>query len=215
MTAAQFPACLALTIGYERGYSNHPRDPGGSTLDGITQAVYDDDRDQRNLPMQDVRQSTAAEREAIYRRRYWDKAGCNDLPTGVDYAVFDFAVNSGVARAVKTLQMTVAVPADGVMGPATLAAVSRYCAMHGAGELTDELCQQRMRFLQSLRTYATFGNGWKRRVMGERDGAQPGDTGVIDRAFDMTRNAPVTAPKMVQVVPKTYLARATSCAGSP
>ena len=208
MTASNFTACLALTLVYEGGFVNHPKDPGGATMCGITQRVYDEDRDARRLPRQPVRLSTEAERAAIYRSRYWAPAGGDALPAGVDYAVFDFAANSGVARAVKTLQAIVGATADGELGPRTLADVRVYCAGYGATALIDAICLQRDRFLRSLPRYITFGTGWTRRVMGAHPGAQPGDTGVIDRAWAMAQQRAVQAPSAPVATPKTYLAQA-------
>lgn len=205
---SNFDASLSLTLGYEGGWSDNPADPGGATMCGITQAVYDDDRDHRRLPRQSVRYSTPAERAAIYRRRYWGTAGCDALPAGVDYALFDFAVNSGVGRAVRTLQRLVSVRADGAMGPQTVAAILRHCTDYGATATTDALCRERMQFLRSLPTFRTFGEGWSHRVVGYHEGVQSGDTGVIDRAYDMARLHPWKTPTLQRATPKTYLARA-------
>jgi lysozyme family protein len=210
MSTGAFEISYPLTLVYERGYSNHPLDPGKATMDGVTQAVYDEDRLMRGLPRRSVRESTEAERRSIYRRRYWVLAQCDELPSGVDYAVFDFAVNSGVARAVKTLQMIVGAAADGQCGPRTLARVQRHAATYGVTAITDELCQERLRFLQGLPTFGTFGEGWTRRVMGRWQGTQRGDTGVIDRAFDMAQGRVPTAPAAPMPTPKTYAARAAA-----
>lgn len=203
-----FAASLALTLVYEGGWSDHPRDPGGATMCGITQRVYDEDRDARRLPRQSVRTSTEAERSAIYRRRYWDACRCDDLPAGVDYAVFDCAVNSGVARSVKMLQRIVGSAADGAMGAATLARVQAYCASYQATALTDALCVAREAFLRALPTFATFGRGWMARVAGDHAGHQVNDTGVIDRAYVMASAGVATAPSAPALTPKTYLAQA-------
>ena len=206
MSAANFTASLALTLLYEGGWSNHPRDPGGATMCGITQRVYDEDREARRLPRQSVRLSTEAERAAIYRHRYWDTTRGDELPAGVDYAVFDFAVNSGVGRAVRTLQRIVGVDEDGMAGRYTLAAVARYDAQYQTTALTDALCHARLQFLRGLATFDTFGKGWTRRVMGTQDGAQDDDTGVIDRSYVMAMGGHASAPRAPVVTPKTYLA---------
>lgn len=208
MSAGNFGASLALTLVYEGSYSNQPKDPGGATMCGVTQRVYDEDRDARRLPRQPVRLSTQAERAAIYHARYWNLARCDDLSPGVDYALFDFAVNSGVGRAVSTLQQVTGAVPDGAMGPATLAAVQRYANQYGATALIDSLCTARDRFLRSLPTYITFGAGWTRRVMGSVPGHQANDTGVIDRAWSMAAARPVVAPAAPITTVKTYLAAA-------
>jgi len=96
----------------------------------------------------------------LYRKKYWDAVSGDKLPDGVDYAVFDLAINSGTGRAAKILQKAVGAVQDGVIGSATLAAVNT----HNPRELATLICEARLAFLQSLPTYDTFGKGWSRRV---------------------------------------------------
>jgi lysozyme family protein len=103
---------------------------------------------------------TIAERDAIYRKKYWTGSRCDDLPAGVDYCVFDGSANSGVAQSAKWLQRALGVTVDGHIGDHTLLAVKD--ADHAA--LVRSICDQRMKFLRSLRTFPTFGKGWTRRV---------------------------------------------------
>jgi lysozyme family protein len=165
---ANFDKALAAVLVHEGGYVNHPRDPGGATNRGVTQAVYDDWRVAHGLPEQGVRDITQAEVMAIYKHRYWDKVRGDDLPSGVDYCVFDFAVNSGIGRASRYLQETVGVAADGKIGPTTLAAVKA----KPADELIDSICDARMSFLKRLTIFDTFGKGWSCRVSEVRDKAR-------------------------------------------
>lgn len=126
---------------------------------GVTKRVWEewvghpvDEAAMRALGPQDV--------APLYKKNYWDKIRGDDLPSGVDYACFDLAVNSGVGRAAKFLQQAVGVSADGVIGPATLDAVEKA----NPRDLATEICDLRLNFLQSLPTFATFGKGWSRRV---------------------------------------------------
>jgi lysozyme family protein len=210
MTASNFDKCLALTLVYEGGWTNNPKDPGGATMRGITQAVYEEDRDHRNLPRRSVRLITDAELQAIYRWRYWDLVKGDSLPDGVDYVMFDFAVNSGVSRAVKSLQRILGVTADGAMGSGTLTAALEYCTTYGGSALTDAVCVARSDFLKSLPTFATFGKGWMARVMGALEGSQAGDTGVIDRASAMASGGDARPPVSTSPTTKTYLAEVAS-----
>jgi lysozyme family protein len=107
---------------------------------------------------------TQEQAKAIYKARYWDAIRGDELPSGVDYAVFDFGVNSGVSRAVKYLQRIVGVYVDGVIGNATISAVAKA----DASAVAATLCDQRLAFLKSLPTWAAFGNGWGRRVASVR-----------------------------------------------
>jgi lysozyme family protein len=96
----------------------------------------------------------------IYRAQYWGAIKGDDLPAGVDLAVFDYAVNSGPARAIKALQKAVHVPADGSLGMITINAAK----MADPSDVAKAICAERSAFLHSLRTFPTFGKGWMRRV---------------------------------------------------
>jgi lysozyme family protein len=127
----------------------------------------------------DVRAMRVAEAKAIYRQHYWNAMRCDELPAGLDYAVFDFGVNSGIARAVKFVQRLLGVAADGRMTDAVLAAVSK----HDAADLVARLCDQRLAFLKGLKTWPVFGAGWGRRVAEVRAAA-----------LTMARAAPISNP---------------------
>jgi len=151
-----YPQALKQVLKYEGGFSNHPNDPGGATMKGITQAVYDAWQRKNGLPTQSVRNISDAAVAAIYRQEYWDRIRGDDLPDGVDFAVFDFAVNSGVSRAAKYLQAVVGVTQDGQIGPQTIQATKTYVAM--------AVTNKRLAFMQSLSIWSTFGKGWSARI---------------------------------------------------
>lgn len=160
VTGDRFAHWLPHILKHEGGYVNHPKDPGGATNKGIIQSTYDSWRDRQGKPRQSVRNITDAEVAAIYRRDYWDAIKGDDLPAGVDYCVFDFAVNSGINRAARYLQGAVGVEQDGKIGPATIAAVKD----KDPTRIINEICNSRMAFLRGLSTFPTFGKGWTRRV---------------------------------------------------
>ena len=153
-----FERCLELVLEHEGGFVNHPKDPGGATNFGVTQKVYDAYRKTRARPYQSVKFITADETKAIYKFQYWDRIQGDMLPRGLDYAVFDFAVNSGVGRASKYLQACVGAKQDGVIGAMTIAAIGK------SANVINALCDRRMSFLRNLGTFLTFGKGWTRRV---------------------------------------------------
>jgi lysozyme family protein len=156
-----FETALKHVLIDEGGYVNHPKDPGGETNYGITKRTaraHGYTGSMRSIPMSVVR--------TIYRKSYWDRVNGDALPAGVDYAVFDFAVNSGPGRAIPFLQRAVGVPSDGQIGPVTLDAVTR----KGSEAVIKRLCQSRLAWLKKLKTWRTFGRGWERRVVAvERD----------------------------------------------
>ena len=181
-------------LAYEGGFVNHPKDPGGATNQGITQRTYDAYRRRIGHATQSVRLIDNVERDTIYRVQYWDAIRGDDLPSGVDAAVYDFAVNSGPSRAAKYLQRIAGVKQDGVIGLQTLDAVARM----DSTQVIGRLCVDRMAFLRGLPTWGTFGTGWTRRVMGEIDGAQDSDTGIIDRATRLARGSPLIPKPVVK-----------------
>lgn len=143
----------------EGGFSDHPDDPGGMTNLGVTKAVWESwmgrpvtEQEMRNLKPSDV--------ASLYRTRYWDAVRADDLPSGVDYAVFDAAVNSGVRRASRWLQQAARVTDDGQIGPQTIRAVKALPPQQVIARFTDT----RRAFLESLPTWGVFGRGWSRRV---------------------------------------------------
>lgn len=154
-----FDASFKMVLSHEGGYVNDPRDPGGATNLGVTKATWESYVD-HDVTEAEMRALTPAKVAPLYKARYWDAVRGDDLPAGVDFAMFDFAVNSGPVRAIRTLQSSLAVPTDGMIGPRTLKAVS----MIEPGVVIDNLCRERVQFLARLSTYKTFGRGWIRRV---------------------------------------------------
>ena len=163
-----FETCFALILAHEGGYVDHPRDPGGRTNLGVTQHVWEEWLG-RPVSEKEMRALTPMMVKPLYKRKYWDACRADDLVAGVDYAVFDVAVNSGPGRAIKFLQSCVDVTVDGGFGPATLAAVKK--AEENPKRLIELYCAKRLEFLQSLRTFETFGKGWSRRVQEVKDKA--------------------------------------------
>ena len=156
---SNYAEALQAVLVHEGGFVNNPKDPGGMTNLGCTKAVWEeyvghpvDEKAMRALTPSDV--------APLYKRKYWDKVFGDDLPAGVDYVVFDAAINSGAGRAAKWLQACVGVEPDGGIGPKTLAAVQAF----DAKQLVEDYSKLRLSFLMDLPTWDTFGKGWGRRV---------------------------------------------------
>ena len=162
---ANFDAWLEAVLKHEGGYVNHPDDPGGATNKGITIGTLkrlgidvDGDGDSDLADLKALRRSDVAR---VYRLFYWDAVKGDQLPSGVDVVVADFAVNSGPSRAAKHLQRALGVTEDGDIGPKTLATIATFNTIR----LIDAVSSSRMKFLRGLKTFKTFGKGWTRRVM--------------------------------------------------
>lgn len=155
----RFDRCLAEVLRVEGGYVDDPRDRGGVTKFGITQATLGAAIG-RAASAADVAALTLAEAGAIYRRRYWEPLRCGELPAGLDLAVFDAAVNMGPSAAARFLQQAVGAQIDGVIGAATLAAATAA----RTPEVIRAVSDLRRRRYRGLAGFATFGAGWSRRT---------------------------------------------------
>jgi lysozyme family protein len=162
---ANFFKSLEMVLKHEGGFVDHPEDPGGATNKGITHKTYadflgrplEDVNELKNIPDDHV--------QMIYKNGYWDRIKGDELPAGVDFSTFDWAVNSGPGRAAKALQKAVMATQDGAIGPKTLEAVKEY----SAEDIIRSVAEQREAFYKSLRTFNTFGKGWLRRNKETRD----------------------------------------------
>jgi len=139
-----YQACLAETLKWEGGYSNHPRDPGGATMRGVTQAVYDRYRRDKGQAARHVKGITERELQEIYHNGYWKTIGGDVLPKGLDCSAFDLSVNSGPGKARSYIASTSDI---GNL-------IARIKAFNA----------RRRGFLRGLRTFDVFGKGWLRRV---------------------------------------------------
>jgi len=156
--ADNFSKCLEIILRSEGGYVNHPKDPGGETNLGVTKRVYQEWGGTKN--MKDLTKDDVA---PIYEKNYWARAKCPDLPSGLDLAVFDWSVNSGVGRAVKKLQSMIGTVSDGGIGPNTLKTLNEYIEHHGVEATIKNYRNKRQAFYESLSTFSTFGRGWTSR----------------------------------------------------
>ncbi len=155
-----FNNCLKLVLEHEGGFVNHPDDPGGMTNLGVTAKVWADWKFLDDVSEEMMRGLSEVDVAPLYRANFWNRIKGDHLPKGLDYAVFDYAVNSGVQRAARCLQSLVDVMQDGEIGPKTTAAVNAEDPV----VLIRELCAERLKFLQRLSHFRTFGRGWTKRV---------------------------------------------------
>jgi lysozyme family protein len=158
-----FDASFARIIKSEGGYVNDPADRGGETNLGVTVGAWGAYLN-RAIQPGEMKALTVDTVKPFYKSMYWDKVKGDDLPVGVDYAIFDFAVNAGVGRAAKFLQRAVGAVDDAVIGPGTLALVAKTTP----GKLLENFAKQKEAFYNSLAeknpTQKKFLKGWMARV---------------------------------------------------
>lgn len=190
------PEALTLMFGHEGGYNNRKTDRGGPTKYGITAKTLGAHRRLgRAATAAEVAKLTLEEATEIYRQSYWSQSGGDLLPVGLDYAAFDFGVNSGPGTAVRHLQKVVGVTQDGIVGAQTVAACERYGG--GLEGLIRDYCAERMRYLRSIGGPTGWGpnaRGWTIRVTGKDPKGEWKDApGVVGNALRLAKGA---KPKM-------------------
>ena len=154
-----FKESLALVLKHEGGYVDHPADPGGATMKGITLATFSAFK-KRAMTKDELRAISDADVETIYKTGYWDAMRCDELAAGVDLLAFDMAVNKGVGRAARLMQQAAGVKDDGALGPRSMEAINKMPAK----DLIVKVSEGRRDFYKGLKTFPVFGKGWLRRV---------------------------------------------------
>ena len=151
----------------EGGFTDDERDNGnklpdgrkGSTMLGVTQYNWEAHVGHQ-VTHDDMRKLTPADVEPLYKKKYWDVVRADELPSGIDYLVFDMGVNAGPGRAIKLMQSALGVTPDGGFGPMTMAAVQAADPV----ELIEKFSQEKEAFYRSLDSFPVYGTGWLNRV---------------------------------------------------
>jgi lysozyme family protein len=159
----EFEKALKRILKHEGGYVNDPLDSGGMTNLGVTKRVWEEFVG-HPVSEADMRALTPEKVGSMYKLKYWNPSYCEVLPKGLDYVVFDFAVNAGTGRSVKTLQQAIGCVADGVIGPKTMAAINDA----EPKDLIAKFSDARADFYQGIVTrkpdQVRFIKGWLNRV---------------------------------------------------
>jgi lysozyme family protein len=207
MAAACYAEAIRRVLASEGGYVNNPSDPGGPTNFGITIADYRRYM-KPDATAADVRAMKVEEAKAIYREKYWRATRCDELPAGVDYCVFDYAVNSGTGRVPKVLQRILGISVSGRIDDATLAVLGK----REARALVQSICDERLRFLQGLKIWPVFGKGWSKRIGEVRLAA----LALADKSAGRAplRDTPATPAPGKGVVPVNDAARRSTTGGA-
>lgn len=188
MAKSSYPTAIKGVLAHEGGYTNHPSDPGGPTNWGIT--IHDARAYWKaGATAADVKAMPREVALAIYKAKYWDALRCDDMPAGLDYCLFDYGVNSGIARAARVInRVTGSNDAASKVSDGTLARIS----LRNTGALINAVCDERVHFLQQLKTWPVFGKGWGRRVAEVRSAS-----------LKLSRSETVTVPTEVSAARAT------------
>ena len=155
----KFAESIGVVLEHEGGYVNHPKDPGGETNLGVTKKTWEawgGKKDMKDLTPEDV--------IPLYKSMFWKRVKGDELPSGLDLVMFDFAVNAGPSRAITKLQIAIGAYPDGKMGPATMHKLADYVEENGIVNLIIVFQSMRQDYYESLDRFDTFGEGWTNRV---------------------------------------------------
>lgn len=164
MQTPAFHRAMSFVLAAEGGLSMDENDRGNwtggeigkgslkGTKYGISAAAY---------PALDIAGLRLDDAKRIYLNDYWLPAKCGELPPRLALVHMDFAVNAGVERAAKCLQVALGVKVDGVIGPQTISA-SR--VMDQTEACVNYLAERALFYARSPLA-KEYGRGWMRRVM--------------------------------------------------
>lgn len=146
-----FNRAVEYVLHVEGGYVNHPHDPGGETNFGISKKAF---------PKLDIKNLTEAKAKRIYLTSYWRPCFHPAMSYRIAVITFDGCVHLGVNEGIKQLQKALRIPADGVMGKATIAGVRSI----SSDELAVRMLSLRNESYRKLPKYKVFRRAWLARL---------------------------------------------------
>jgi lysozyme family protein len=160
-----FEQIIDYVLEHEGGLSMNPKDPGNWTGGRINAGILKGTRygiSAAAYPEIDIQNLTLQQAKDIYQRDYWHRISGNDLPAGLNYSVFDAAVNAGVRRAIRWLQKSLRIKADGIIGAQTLEKLKENTPFD---VLRDFQAQRLYHYMRLTNLTKTYGYGWSRRTL--------------------------------------------------
>jgi lysozyme family protein len=167
MAASNWKQAFEQMLASEGGFTDDERDNGnklpdgrkGSTMLGVTQFNWEQHIGHQ-VTHDQMRKLTPADVEPLYKKKYWDAVRADELPSGIDYILFDMGVNAGPGRSIKIMQSALGVTPDGGLGPITMKAVLAADPV----ELINRFSEEKEAFYRSLKDFQVYGKGWLNRV---------------------------------------------------
>lgn len=193
----RFAAAFRHVDAIEGGFVNDPRDRGGATNRGVTlrflvaegqidmdgDGVADFDLDMDgDIDIKDLRTLSTADARMLFQRCFWNRLNCEGFPRPLGEAMFDQAVNGGLAAARKLLQRAIneaslclaphpaPLKVDGAIGAATRGMLDLVLSTPGCGMplLMDEYRQAAADRYRAIVAHdpsqQRFLKGWLRRA---------------------------------------------------
>lgn len=161
---SNFQKSLNFALQSEGLYVDNPADPGGATMKGITLDNYRIFKKNSHLTANDLKNISDADVHDIYLSNFWNPARCSDLPSGIDYCVFDFAINAGVGRSIKTIQKCVGADIDGVLGSITIGLIGQADPVMLINQFSNEKEAYYQNIVANKPGLSVFLKGWFNRI---------------------------------------------------
>ena len=150
-----FSTISPIILRHEGGYANRASDKGGPTNHGIawnTWKKYSKEDLGVEPTLENLKKITPEQAEIIYKKRYWDPSGFNDIKDPkLALMSYDWSITSGGAgKQIQKLlnsQYGKNLSVDGVIGPDTISAMN---SIEDSGKLTDSIAEIRKQYYTNL-----------------------------------------------------------------
>jgi len=168
-----FSTISPIILRHEGGYANRASDKGGPTNHGIawdTWKKYSKEDLGVEPTLENLKKITPEQAEVIYKKRYWDPSGFNDIKDPkLALMSYDWSITSGGAgKQIQKLlnsQYGQNLKVDGVIGPDTISAMN---SIEDSGKLTNSIAEIRKQYYTNLTISDPKNlpnlNGWINRV---------------------------------------------------
>lgn len=175
---AQFEKAYAKVKKFEGGYANNPNDHGGETYAGIARVHFPKWKGWEIIDKYKQSEHSSKELnkvlqgngqldvmvEHFYKVNFWNEIMGDDIINQlIADNIMDFAVNSGVSRAIKYAQRLVGTAEDGEMGPKSIKAINA-----NTHDFVVKYKEARMEFVKKIvardESQSMFLSGWTSRI---------------------------------------------------
>ena len=151
-------------IGHEGGFQADPQDRGNWTSGVIGNGELKGTKfglAAMTYPHLDIKNLTVQAAKAIYFEDWWLELNMDKYPPALAYQMFDASINHGSGRAIQFLQRAVGTKDDGILGPKTMAAMSKI----QNDDLLLLFIAERLQYFTEVNTWKTYCTGWTRRMV--------------------------------------------------
>ena len=164
----KFEDYLKVILKHEGLYSNHPKDPGSSTMMGISLRFLKmkgiDINNDGDINIKDIKELTVEKASELYYKHFWLPMNIDKIPNDLlKLHLFDMCVNAGTKTAIKILQDLLNVNIDGIIGNQTLEAIEDYDS-NIVADFANKRKEYYIKIIKRNPELSVFKKGWFNRV---------------------------------------------------